>query len=86
MQQYQEIAYFLREFVRNDRQRSNNTQLDIRHESTCNQHAINKIVKSIAHQYHHAGTAMIMAMLMGMIMFSLLKPMHFTGFVMTMAP
>ena len=63
MQQHQEIADLLRNLVSDHRKRSHQAKFYIGHERRCDQHAVDKIVKRVTDNNHHAAAPMIMAVI-----------------------
>ena len=62
MQQNQEVAHFLRHFMRDDGERGDDAQLRVGEKRRCDQYAIDEIVKRVADEYHHAAAAVIVMM------------------------
>ena len=64
MQQNQKIANLLWNFMRDDGQGSHHPEIEIGQESRRDQHAIDEIMKGVAHGNHQAAATVVMAMRM----------------------
>ncbi len=59
MQQYQEIAHFLRNLVRDDRKRGHDAEVMVGEERRGDQHAVHEVVERVADDDHGAAAPVI---------------------------